>query len=53
VSRWDSAVSSAAWEELVATARTLGDAEEGHPAEDFELAELVRNKIYEVEGIEV
>lgn len=46
MTRWDAAVSSGAWEDLVKRYRELGGAE----AEDFELAELLRQKIEEVEG---
>lgn len=43
---WDAAVSSGAWNDLVARYRALGGAE----AEDYELAELLRQKVEEVEG---
>ena len=46
MTRWDAAVSSGAWNDLVKQYRELG----GEEAEDFELAELLRNKIREVEG---
>lgn len=49
MSRYDTLVSSGAWEDLVEQYRALvmeGD------ASDFTLAELLRNKIYEVEGDE-
>jgi hypothetical protein len=46
MTRWDSAVSSGAWADLVARYRALG----GEDADDFELAELLRQKIREVEG---
>jgi hypothetical protein len=43
---WDQAVSAGAWNDLVERYRLLG----GESAEDFELAELLRNKVQEVEG---
>lgn len=43
---WDAAVSAAAWRDLVARYREAGGAE----ASDFELAELLRQKVEEVEG---
>jgi hypothetical protein len=46
VSRWDSAVSAGAWSDLVARYREAG----GEEASDFELAELLRQKVAEVEG---
>lgn len=46
MTRWDTAVSAGAWEDLVRKYRELGGADAG----DFELAELLRNKILEVEG---
>lgn len=46
MSRWDTAVSSGAWDDLVARYRELG----GEEASDFDLAELLRQKIAEVEG---
>jgi hypothetical protein len=46
VTRWDAAVSSGAWSDLVNRYRELGGAE----ASDFELAELLRQKMEEVEG---
>jgi hypothetical protein len=46
VSRWDSAVSSEAWNDLVKRYRELG----GEESDDFDLAELLRQKISEVEG---
>ena len=46
MTRWDAAVSSAAWNDLVKQYRELG----GEEASDFELAELLRQKMTEVEG---
>jgi hypothetical protein len=46
VSRWDSAVSVEAWNDLVKLYQDAGGAE----ASDFDLAELLRQKIAEVEG---
>lgn len=46
MSRWDSAVSVEAWNDLVARYRDAG----GEKASDFELAELLRQKVTEVEG---
>jgi len=46
MSRWDTAVSAGAWSDLVVRYRALG----GEDADDFDLAELLRNKIQEVEG---
>jgi hypothetical protein len=43
---WDTAVSVGAWNDLVKQYRELG----GEGGDDFELAELLRNKIAEVEG---
>lgn len=44
--RWDAAVSSGAWDDLVRRYRELGGADAG----DFDLAELLRQKVEEVEG---
>jgi hypothetical protein len=46
VTRWDSAVSAGAWNDLVKRYREAGGAE----ASDFELAEILRQKMEEVEG---
>jgi hypothetical protein len=46
VSRWDTTISAAAWNDLVARYRDVG----GEKASDFELAELLRQKVTEVEG---
>lgn len=43
---WNSIVSTGAWDDLVARYKELG----GEEANDFELAELLRTKISEVEG---
>jgi hypothetical protein len=45
VTLWDAAVSAGAWNDLVRQYRELG----GEEAGDLELAELLRNKISEVE----
>jgi hypothetical protein len=44
--RWDTAVSAGAWKDLVNRYRELG----GEDADDFDLAELLRQKMNEVEG---
>jgi hypothetical protein len=49
MSRYDALVSSGAWDDLVKGFVALVESGE---ASDFTLAELLRNKIYEVEGIE-
>lgn len=46
MSRWDSMVSSGAWDRLVSDYRDAG----GESADDFTLAELLRNHVREVEG---
>jgi hypothetical protein len=46
VTRWDSAVSAEAWNDLVKRYREAGGAD----ADDFELAETLRQKVEEVEG---
>ncbi len=46
MTRWDSAVSAEAWNDLVKRYREAG----GSEASDFDLAEIVRQKVEEVEG---
>jgi len=46
VTRWDTAVSAGAWSDLVKQYREAGGAE----ADDHELAEVLRQKMQEVEG---
>jgi hypothetical protein len=46
VTRWDTAVSAEAWNDLVKRYREAG----GEEGSDFELAELLRQKVQEVEG---
>lgn len=46
MTRWDSAVSAGAWDDLVERYKALG----GETADDFDLAELLRQKVTEVEG---
>jgi hypothetical protein len=46
MTRWDTAVSAQAWTELVRRYQQAG----GEEASDFELAEMLRQKIAEVEG---
>lgn len=46
MSRWDSMVSAGAWDDLRDQYAELG----GEEATDFELAELLRRKMGEVEG---
>lgn len=46
MTRWDSAVSAEAWNDLVKRYREAG----GEEAGDFELAEILRVKVAEVEG---
>lgn len=47
MTRWDTAVSSGAWQDLV---RQYREAVNDGRDDDFTLAELLRNKIWEVEG---
>jgi hypothetical protein len=46
MTRWDSAVSAGAWNDLVKQYKEVG----GEEADDFDLAELLRQKVREVEG---
>jgi hypothetical protein len=46
MARWDSVVSAGAWDDLVKQYKEAG----GEEAGDFDLAELLRQKIREVEG---
>jgi len=46
VTRWDSAVSAEAWNDLVKRYREAG----GDEASDFDLAEILRQKVAETEG---
>jgi hypothetical protein len=46
MSRWDSIISSAAWDDIVAQYRETG----GEDADDHALAEILRLKMIEVEG---
>lgn len=48
MTRWDTAVSAEAWNDLVKQYRELARA--GAASEDFVVAELLRRKIEEVEG---
>ena len=45
-SRWDSLISARAWVELVALYRDAG----GEDADDHTLAEILRQRVLEVEG---
>lgn len=46
MTRWDSAVSAEAWNDLVKRYREAG----GDEASDFDLAEILRQKVAETEG---
>lgn len=46
MARWDTTISAGAWDDLKARYRELG----GEEASDFDLAELLRQKMNEVEG---
>lgn len=46
MTRWDSAISAQAWDRLMQRYQDLG----GEDADDHDLAELLRQMVFEVEG---